>query len=111
LPQFIGAVAVRLYNHSLCTVAADRQLSQVDTWNTASYQAHSVEVARLAHAAGKLIGPFSDTVLTVQRRRSGGKQVVQVIHQQVAMGARGKAIVAGTVKGRRKTGGTSGVSK
>jgi len=87
---------------------ADHQLSQVDTWNPASYQAHSVEAARLAHAAGKLMGAFSDTVLTVQRRRSGGKQVVQVIHQQVAGGAGGKAIVAGMVKGRRKTGGASG---
>ena len=54
------------------------------------------------------MGAFSDTVLVVQRRWSGGKQVVQVIHQQVAVGAGGKAIVAGTVKGRRKTGVTSG---
>ncbi len=52
------------------------------------------------------MGAFADTVLTVQRRRSGGKQVVQVIHQQVAVGAGGKAIVAGTVKGRRKTAGS-----
>jgi hypothetical protein len=83
---------------------ADHQLSQVDTWNPGSYQAHSVEAARLAHAAGKLMSAFSDTVLTVQRRRSGGKQVVQVIHQQVAVGAGGKAIVAGTVKEGRKAG-------
>ena len=27
---------------------ADHQLSQVDTWNPGSYQAHSVEAARLA---------------------------------------------------------------
>jgi hypothetical protein len=66
---------------------ADHQLSQVQSWNPASYQAHSVEAARLAHEAGKLMSAFSDTVLTVQRRRSGGKQVVQVIHQQVAVGA------------------------
>jgi hypothetical protein len=70
-------------------------LSEVDTWNPAYYQAHSVEAARLAHAAGKLMGAFSDTVLAVQRRRNGGKQLVQVIHQQVAVGAGGKAIVAG----------------
>lgn len=38
---------------------ADHQLSQVDTWNRASYQAHSVEAARLAHAAGKLMGAFN----------------------------------------------------
>jgi hypothetical protein len=41
-------------------------------------------------------------VLTVQRRRSGGKHVVQVIHQQIAVGPGGKAIVAGAVKGGRK---------
>jgi hypothetical protein len=87
---------------------ADHQLSQVDTWNPGSYQAHSVEAARLGQAASKLMGAFNDAVLTVQRRRSGGKQVVQVIHQQVAVGPGGQAIVAGTVKGRRKTGGTSG---
>jgi hypothetical protein len=42
---------------------------------------------RRAHAAGTMMAAFSDTVLTVQRRRSGGKQVVQVIHQQVAVEA------------------------
>ena len=84
---------------------AEHQLSQVDTWNPGHYQAHSVEAARLAHAAGKMMAAFSDTVMTVQRRRSGGKQVVQVIHQQVAVGAGGKAIVAGTLKGRGKTAG------
>jgi hypothetical protein len=52
-----------------------------------------------------MMAAFSDTVMTVQRRRSGGKQVVQVIHQQVAVGAGGKAIVAGTLKGRGKAGG------
>jgi hypothetical protein len=41
------------------------------------------------------MGAFSDTVLAVQRRRNGGKQLVQVIQQQVAVGAGGKAIVAG----------------
>ena len=54
------------------------------------------------------MGAFNDAVLTVQRRRSGGKQVVQVIHQQVAVGAGGKAIVAGSLEGRSKTGGKRG---
>jgi hypothetical protein len=43
------------------------------------------------------MGAFNDAVLTVQRRPSGGKQAVQVIHQQVAVGAGGKAIVAGSL--------------
>ena len=37
---------------------ADHQLSQVQSWNPASYQAHSVEAARLAYAAGKLMSAF-----------------------------------------------------
>jgi hypothetical protein len=82
---------------------ADHHLSKADS-SSPHYQAHSAEAARLTHAAGKLMGAFNDAVLTVQRRRSGGKQVVQVIHQQVAVGPGGKAIVAGTVKGRRNTG-------
>jgi hypothetical protein len=45
-------------------------------------------------------------VLTVQRRPSGGKQAVQV--QQVAVGPGGKTIVAGSLKGRGKTGGKRG---
>ena len=48
------------------------------------------------------MGAFNDAVLTVQRRRTGGKQVVQVIHQQVAVAPGGKAIVAAEVKGGRK---------
>jgi hypothetical protein len=45
------------------------------------------------------MGAFNDAVLTVQRRRSGGRQVVQVIHQQVAVGAGGKAVIAGSPRG------------
>jgi len=84
---------------------AEHQLSQVDTWNPKAWSVHSVEAARLVHAAGKLMGAFSDAVLTIQRRRNGGKQVVQVIHQHVAVGPGGKAVVAGTLKGRGKTAG------
>ena len=47
-------------------------------------------------------------MLTVQRRPSGGKQAVQVINQQVAVGPGGKTIVAGSLKGRGKTGGKRG---
>jgi hypothetical protein len=53
---------------------ADHQLGQIDGWNPKAWPAHSVEAARLAHAAGKLMGAFSDTVLTVQRRRNGASR-------------------------------------
>ena len=85
---------------------AEHQLSQVQDWNPKAWSAHSVEAARLTHAAGKLMGAFNDAVLTVQRRPSGGKQAVQV--QQVAVGPGGKTIVAGSLKGRGKTGGKRG---
>jgi hypothetical protein len=84
---------------------AEHQLSQVDTWNPKAWSAHSVEAARLANAACRVMGAFSDAVVTIQRRRSGGKQVVQVIHQHVAVGPGGNAIVASEVKGARKAGG------
>jgi hypothetical protein len=38
------------------------------------------------------MGAFNDTVLAVQRYRSGGRQAVRVIHQQVAVGPGGEAM-------------------
>jgi hypothetical protein len=80
---------------------AEHQLSQVQDWNPKAWSAHSVEAARLTHAAGKLMGAFNDTVLTVQRRRTGGKQVVKVIHQQVAAPAAGPSWRARSRAGAR----------
>jgi hypothetical protein len=90
---------------------AEHQLSQVDTWNPKAWAAHSVEATRLAHAASRVMDAFNNAVLTIQRRRRGGKQVVQVIHQQVAVGRGGHAIVAGEVKGGRKARGKLGEPK
>ena len=64
---------------------AEQQLSQVQNWNAQAWAAHSVEAARLTNAAARATAAFNDADLTLQRRRSGGKQVVRVIHQQVAM--------------------------
>jgi hypothetical protein len=89
---------------------ADHHLSKANEFNR-DWQAHSVEAARMAQSAVKLMGASADAVLAVQRRRSGGKQVVQVIHQQVAVGPDGQAIVAGAVKGRGRTGGSRRGSK
>jgi hypothetical protein len=86
---------------------AEHHLEKADTFNP-HYQAHCVEATRLTNAAARAMGAFNDAVLTVQRRRSGGKQVVQVIHQQVAIGPGGKAIVAGAVKGGRRARGKLG---
>ena len=80
---------------------AEHHLAKADTFNP-HYQAHCVEATRLTNAAARAMGAFNDAVLTIQRRRSDGKQVVQVIHQQVAVAPGGKAIVAGAMKGGRK---------
>jgi hypothetical protein len=53
----------------------------VQNWNAQAWAAHSVEAARLTNAAARAM----TAALTLRRRRSGGKQVVWVIHQQVAM--------------------------
>jgi hypothetical protein len=86
---------------------AEHHLAKADTLNP-HYQAHCVEATRLTNAAARAMGAFDDAVLTLQRRRSGGKRVVQVIHQQVAVGSGGKAIVAGAIKGGRKSRGKLG---
>jgi hypothetical protein len=103
-----SAAAHKVAMHFLAK--ADHQLSKANEFNR-DWQAHSVEAARMAQSAVKLMGASADAVMAVERRRSGGKQVVQVIHQQVAVGPGGQAIVAGAVKGRGRTGGSRRGSK
>src|SRR3954447_1911795 len=63
--------------------------------------AHSIEAARLANASARMMGAFQDGLLALDRIRRGGKQTVQVVHQYVAVGPGGQAVVAaGGVKGR-----------
>lgn len=75
-------------------------------------QTDTIEQARLANAAARLIGVFQDGMLTLQRVRGGGQQTVTVQHVQVSQG--GQAVVAGTMAtgGSRVRGRTpAGVSK
>ena len=47
-----------------------------------------------------MMGAFQDGLLTLERIRRGGKQTVKVVHQHVAVGPGGQAVVAaGGVKG------------
>jgi hypothetical protein len=62
--------------------------------------AHSIEAARLANASARMMGAFQDGLLALDRIRRGGKQTVKVVHQHVAVGPGGQAVVAaGGVKG------------
>jgi hypothetical protein len=66
----------------------------------------NVQAVRLAGAISRMSSTFQQGLVTVQRLRSGGQQVVTVQHVQVNEG--GQAIVAGKMKaggGRRRKGG------
>jgi hypothetical protein len=58
----------------------------------------SVEAARLAIAAARLMASYQDALLALDRIRRGGRQTVKVIHQHVAVGPGGQAVVAGNMK-------------
>jgi hypothetical protein len=68
-------------------------------------QATSVEAARQMNAAARAFGAYQDGFVALDRIRRGGKQTVRVVHQHVAVGPVGQAVVAaGGVKGGgRKT--------
>jgi hypothetical protein len=96
---------------------AETLLSQVDLgisgWRPASeLQAASVEAARLGNAAIRAFGGYDVGWLALDRVRRGGKQTVTVVHQNVAVGPGGQAVVAGSVGARGTRGkGTGGGRK
>ena len=59
----------------------------------------NVQGTRLAGSIARLNGSFQSGLLTLQKMRSGGKQVVQVVHQHVAVSEGGQAVVAGNLEG------------
>lgn len=61
-------------------------------------QATSIEAARNANTAAKLMTAFQTGCIAMERMRRGGKQTVRVIYQQVAVAEGGQAIVAGSIK-------------
>jgi hypothetical protein len=64
-------------------------------------QLANVEAARLTNAAARAMSSFQEAMLTLQKLRTGGKQVVKVVHQQVQVNDGGKAVVAGSIKNRK----------
>jgi hypothetical protein len=61
----------------------------------ARQQMQSIEAARLATAAARLLGASQGAALALERLRNGGRQVVTVQHVTVQDG--GQAVVAGAV--------------
>jgi hypothetical protein len=70
--------------------------------NMTQAQVQTIEAARLANAAGRLMASVVEAALALDRLRNGAKQTVTVRHLTVAHG--GQAIVAGRVGGGRRRG-------
>jgi hypothetical protein len=64
------------------------------------------EQVRLLNAAARLMDVYQNGMLVLHRLRTGGKQTVTVkhvvVHQQVQVNEGGQAVIAGTVKQRRR---------
>src|SRR5262249_15419156 len=58
-------------------------------------QADAVEACRLVNASARLMSVFQAGLLTLGKRRTGGKQTVVVQHQHVYVNDGGQAVVAG----------------
>jgi hypothetical protein len=71
---------------------------------TSNDEATNVRATRLAGAAARLMASYQQGLLTLHRLRTGGRQEVRVIHQQVQVNEGGQAVVAGHIGGgpRRK---------
>src|SRR3954466_8542139 len=79
----------------LMTAQMNRQIERMNVIAGGSQEAANVQACRLAGAVSRLTTTFQQGVLTLQRMRSGGRQVVTVQHVHVGEG--GRAVVAGEV--------------
>lgn len=99
-------------SHRLGMMFADRSATLLE--RTAHFangnQTITIEAARLANSAARMMAAFQDGLLALDRIRRGGRQTVKVIHQHVAVGPGGQAVVAGNLKsgGRKRQGGGTG---
>ena len=71
------------------------------------FQRKNLELCRLANTMARLSSAYQQAFLSLQRIRSGGRQVVTVQHVHVADG--GQAVIAANV-GRKRTEGSGGAS-
>ncbi len=65
-----------------------------------AYPHRSIEAARMANTAARLMETYQRALLTLDRLRNGGRQVMTVQH--VSVGNGGQAVVAGTVQPTRR---------
>lgn len=94
-------------SHRLGMLFADNAATMVERHKFGGGASLSIEAGRQANAAARMFASFQDGLLALDRIRRGGRQTVKVVHQHVAVGPGGQAVVAaGGVKGGgRKRGG------
>lgn len=88
---------------------SERAETHMGSGNFQLRQLASIESCRNANAAARAMGAFNDAMLTLQKLRTGGRQVVTVQHVTVNDG--GQAVVAQTMRagkagGRKRRGRT-----
>ena len=91
-------------SHRLAMLLTDQAATELWAYGQSKRQPQSVEAARLANTAARLMETFQSGMLALDRVRRGGKQTVKVIHQHVAVAPGGQAVVAG---GGVRTGGNT----
>jgi hypothetical protein len=96
LERMLAHQLAALHNAAMTMLANAKDLGRQHIANPGN-QALSVESARSANSASRLITTYQNGMLALDRIRRGGKQTVTVQHMHVTDG--GQAIVAGTVKG------------
>lgn len=93
-------------SHRLGMLFANSAATLIERQRHSASVVQSVEAARQANAAARMFASFQEGLLALDRIRRGGKQTVKVVHQHVAVGPGGQAVVAGNIKaGGRKAGG------
>jgi hypothetical protein len=87
-------------HHSAMTLTAqlNRCVERMDVIDRDSAERASVQGVRLAGAVARMMASYQSGLLTLQRLRTGGRQVVTVQHVTIEDG--GQAVVAGKVSGR-----------
>jgi hypothetical protein len=84
----------------------DRAIERMNAISEGPRQSANVEAARLAGSMSRLMLTFQQGALTLERMRSGGRQIVTVQHVTVNDG--GQAVVAGNVASQGQQGGIGG---
>ena len=98
--KLLAHQAVAMHTLAMNFVArANNEIERADrhalSGNVQWRQVANVEAARATNAAARAFSAFNDAMLTLQRLRTGGKQVVQVQHVTVKGG---QAVVAQNMK-------------